>query len=85
MNSKKYINFLKTVDKLPREYYSIIREGILQINDDKKELLDVIVELKDRTDKAIEKLYCWGEVLDPDFQKEMLYILKGEYDEKNNK
>lgn len=84
MNSKKYINFLKTVDKLPREYYSIIREGILQINDDKKELLDVIVELKDRTDKAIEKLYCWGEVLDPDFQKEMLYILKGKYDEKNN-
>lgn len=85
MNSKKYINFLKTVDKLPREYYSIIREGILQINDDKKELLDVIVELKDRTDKAIEKLYCWGEVLDPDFQKEMLDILKGEYDERNNK
>lgn len=85
MNSKKYINFLKTVDKLPREYYSIIREGILQINDDKKELLEVIVELKDRIDKAIEKLYCWGEVLDPDFQKEMLSILKGEYDEKNNK
>ena len=85
MNSKKYINFLKTVDKLPREYYSIIREGILQINDDKKELLEVIDELKNRTNKAIEKLYCWGEVLDSDFQKEMLYILKGEYDEKNNK
>ena len=85
MNSKKYINFLKTVDKLPREYYSIIREGILQINDDKKELLEVIDELKNRTNKAIEKLYCWGEVLDPDFQKEMLSILKGEYDEKNNK
>lgn len=56
MNSKKYINFLKTVDKLPREYYSIIREGILQINDDKKELLEVIVELKDRIDKAIENI-----------------------------
>ena len=77
MNSEEYINFLKTVDKLPREYYSIIREGILQINDDKKELLEVIVELKDRIDKAIEKLYCWGEVLNPDFQKEMLDILKG--------
>lgn len=82
MNSKKYINFLKTVDKLPREYYSIIREGILQINDDKKELLDVIVELKNRTNKAIEKLYCWGEVLDPDFQKEMLDILKGNNNER---
>ena len=77
MSNEEYINFLKTVDKLPREYYSVIREGILQINDDKKELLDVIVELKNRIDKAIEKLYCWGEVLDPDFQKEMLDILKG--------
>lgn len=24
---------------------------------------------------AIDKLYCWGEVLDADFQKEMLEIL----------
>lgn len=82
MNSKKYINFLKTVDKLPREYYSIIREGILQINDDKKELLEIIDELKNRTNKAIEKLYCWGEVLDSDFQKEMLDILKGNNNER---
>ncbi len=26
--------------------------------------------------EAIDKLYCWGEVLDPIFQKEMLDILK---------
>ena len=54
-----------------------IKKYINLLKNDKKELLDVIVELKDRTDKAIEKLYCWGEVLNPDFQKEMLDILKG--------
>ena len=31
---------------------------------------------KEVIDKAIEKLYCWGEVLEPIFQKEMLDILK---------
>lgn len=55
------------------------------LKNDKKELLEIIDELKNRIDKAIEKLYCWGEVLDSDFQKEMLCILKGKYDEKNNK
>lgn len=31
---------------------------------------------KEVIDKAIEKLYCWGEVLDPTFQKDLLDILK---------
>lgn len=31
---------------------------------------------KEVIDKAIDKLYCWGEALDPIFQKEMLDILK---------
>ena len=31
---------------------------------------------KEVIDKTIEKLYCWGETLDPIFQKEMLDILK---------
>lgn len=31
---------------------------------------------KEVIDKAIEKLYYWGEALDPIFQKEMLDILK---------
>ncbi len=34
------------------------------------------IDYKEVIDKAIEKLYCWGEVLDPTFQKEMLDILK---------
>ena len=31
---------------------------------------------KEVIDKAIDKLYCWGEALDPEFQKIMLDILK---------
>ena len=33
---------------------------------------------KEVIDKTIEKLYCWGETLDPAFQKDLLDILKGE-------
>ena len=36
--------------------------------------------LQARVEKAIDKLYCWGEVLDADFQKEMLDILSGDVD-----
>lgn len=32
-------------------------------------------ELKEKINKAIDKLICWGECLDADFQKEMLDIL----------
>ena len=32
-------------------------------------------QLKEVIHKAIDRLYCWGEVLDPEFQKEMLDIL----------
>lgn len=31
---------------------------------------------KETIDRAIDKLYCWGEALDPNFQKIMLDILK---------
>lgn len=46
---------------------------LLQINRDN--------ELQNRINKAIDKLYCWGEVLDADFQKEMLVILGGDVDD----
>jgi len=39
-------------------------------------------ELQNRINKAIDKLYCWGEVLDPKFQKGMLEIL-GDKNEKD--
>ena len=35
-------------------------------------------KLKEVIDKAIDKLYCWGEALDATFQKDLLDILKGE-------
>lgn len=48
-----------------------------------REFVDIIIQLqqenkqyKEVIDKAIDKLYCWGEVLDADFQKIMLDILK---------
>ncbi len=34
-----------------------------------------LLEAKEKIDKAIEKLYLWGEALNPTFQKEMLEIL----------
>lgn len=33
-------------------------------------------ELEKRMEIATDKLYCWGEALDPVFQQEMLDILK---------
>lgn len=39
-------------------------------------LLNTIRKQKEVIDKAKDKLYCWGEVLDADFQKQMLDILK---------
>ena len=35
-----------------------------------------VEQLKEVIDKAIEKLYCCGEALNPEFQKIMLDILK---------
>lgn len=36
------------------------------------------IDYKAIVDKALDKLYCWGEILDAKFQQEMLEILKGE-------
>lgn len=41
-------------------------------------LIQQVINQQEIIDKAIDKLYCWGEVLDPIFQMEMLNILKGE-------
>ena len=45
------------------------------IND---KLSRALIDAEQRINKAIEKLYCWGEAINPDFQKEMLSILKEE-------
>ena len=35
-------------------------------------------KLKEAINKAIEELYIWGEILNPEFQKKMLEILETE-------
>ena len=52
-------------------------------NDEVKDIMNYINNLeqqcqkqKEVIDKAIDKLYCWGEALDPTFQKDLLDILK---------
>jgi len=45
-------------------------------NNDKKGIENDYLELLERINKAIDKLICWGEILDPIFQKEMLDILE---------
>ena len=56
------------------EIYEELANGFLQ-----RSMVDAmyfkIKDLQQRIDKAKDKLYCWGEVLDPNFQKEMLEIL----------
>ena len=50
--------------------YDFLKDEVHCLYDEKK-------ELQERIDKAIDKLYLWGETLNPKFQKEMLDILKG--------
>ena len=42
----------------------------------KPKLIDYFYKQKEVIDKALDKLYCWGEALNPIFQKKMLDILK---------
>lgn len=58
----------------------------ISILEDRKELLDKNLDLQSQLKakeevikEAIDKLYCWGEVLNAEFQQQMLEILsKGE-------
>ena len=54
------------------EYSNVLKQEIGLYNE--------VIRLKDIISKVTDKLYCWSEVLDADFQKEMLKILdsKGE-------
>ena len=54
MTNKEYQEFLETINTLPKKEYETIKRGVLQLNDDKKRLLEVISELQQRIDKAIE-------------------------------
>ena len=56
------------------EYSNILKQEI--------DLYNEVIRLKDVISKATDKIYCWGEVLDADFQKEMLKILRGEFNDR---
>lgn len=49
---------------------------VLYLERENQALLEENQKYKEVIDKAIDKLYCWGEALDPEFQKIMLDILK---------
>lgn len=58
--------------KVTNESQTIAKEVVLK---EVENLQEENKKLKETISKAIDKLYCWGEALDPEFQKEMLEIL----------
>lgn len=72
MNKEELIEVLrqfdeKRVEGLPEKTRNIFY-AIMKIADERDELENIRKE-------AIDKLYCWGEVLDAEFQQSMLDIL----------
>ena len=73
MNKDFYERCKKVVSNLELTYeQGIAREVILNELD---MLEKQAIDYQTRFNKAIEKLYLWGETLNPTFQKEMLEIL----------
>lgn len=68
--SEHWKNYYKNV---PSDY--IYDDLVIDINEIKR-LEQENRKLKGKIEKAIDKLYLWGEALDSKFQKEMLEILK---------
>ena len=67
--NKELIQKIKFNEKSRRKMQQSLMKQIDTLEQQVKEQKEVI-------DKAIDKLYCWGEVLDPAFQKDLLDILK---------
>ena len=59
-------------------YQDLLREELNLLLNYISNLEQQAKKQKEVIDKTIEKLYCWGETLDPAFQKDLLDILKGE-------
>lgn len=58
------------------QFENFYKEELIQFCEVSRELLKKNKKYKEAIDKAKDKLYCLGEVLDADFQKQMLDILK---------
>ena len=56
-------------------------DTFFKVADENTRLLEQVKKQKEVIDKAIDKLYCWGETLNPEFQKIMLDILNGDNNE----
>ena len=83
MDKEEIKDYLKRVDELgaklteeDKETYAWLIYGYNQCAKLLNETKQQCKKQKEVIDKAIEKLYCWGETLDTTFQKEMLDILK---------
>ena len=62
VNVDELISVVKEMQKIPT-YDNLLKEN---------------QKLKEAINKAIEELYIWGEILNPEFQKKMLEILETE-------
>ena len=71
---KKEIKEKDKINDIFCNYYTKTTEELIKGNKKAKQYKKII-------DKATNKLYEWGEALDPEFQKIMLDILKGDNNE----
>ena len=51
-------------------------DTLFKVADENTRLLEQVKKYKEVIDKTIEKINCWGETLDPAFQKDLLDILE---------
>lgn len=83
MDKKEIKDYLKRADELgaklvgeDKETYTWLIYGYNQCAKLLNETEQQCQKQKEVIEKVIDKLYCWGEALQPDFQKIMLDILK---------
>ena len=67
INVDDLIDSIKELRKVPT-YDELLREN--------EKLKEQLQQKEDIINKAIEELYIWGEILNPEFQKRMLEILE---------
>ena len=72
---------VKTIKELQEEIEELKENYIPKLQASKDRLDKDSYELQHRIYEAIDKLYCWGEVLNAEFQNEMLDILQGNKEE----
>ena len=70
---KEMLDIVNDLSKKPTTELAL---QIMELSSENLILQQQCKKQKEVIDKAIDKLYCWGEVLDPIFQEEMLDILK---------